>query len=81
MSPPIPYMAGDISNMSPSLFVIAPVTYVSLRARHTCRVQLLFSCMHACMGPLIVMGEPGGTCSRQADRRHSRLTREIALQR
>ena len=81
MSPPIPYMEADISYMSPSLFVIALVTFLSLRARRICRVQLLFPCMHACLGPCIVMWEPGGTCSKQADRRHSRPTRETALQR
>ena len=81
MSPPIPYMGGDISYMSPPIFVIAPVTFVSLRARHICRVQLLFPCMHACMGPCIVMGEPVGACSKQTDRGHSRQTCVTALQR
>ena len=81
MSPPIPYMGGDISYTSPPLFVIAPVTYVSLRAHGICHVRLLFPCMHACIGPCIGMGEPGGACSKQADRGHSRQTCVTAVQR
>ena len=81
MSPPIPYMGGDISYTSPPLFVIAPVTYVSLRAHGICRMQLLFTCIHACIGPCIGMGEPGGACSKQADRGHSRQTCVTAVQR